>query len=445
MKAFGLFMAAALLWWTSVIYRRLHTPRRGMMWLPVKLAAANLALETTFVGITGAVLGLLTGSRLLLGSYAGLAFAAGASVVRTWLTREVFTETFGTATDGQFQVERRWGVKLRKPPEPRLQQNIRFWTLRDTNRHLLCDIWQPAPDAPKSGVGVIYLHGSAWTVLDKDCLTRPLFSRFAAQGHVVMDVAYRLFPETDMPGMVGDARRAVVWLKAHAAEYGVDPERVVLSGASAGGHIAMLAGYTVGDPEMTPADVRDADTSVAGVLGWYAPVDLAACYAHYENAKLAEMMPEQPDWNAPVPTMMRRLLGPDAGRLGFNRFAGSGRLDWIIGGTPQQIPQRYAELSPLARAHAGCPPTLLMQGRDDIIVPTAPAVALRDKLRGLGVKSALLLLPHADHGFDLLAPDWSPAARLALWHGERFLAFVSALAEPRGAPSGTLLTTSVPR
>jgi acetyl esterase/lipase len=436
MKTFGLLIVAALLAWTSLIYAKLRTPRHGMMWLPVKLSAANFALETTLVGIAGVVVGAVTGSLALVASYTLLAVAAGASVVRTWLSREAFTfeRAFGSTFGGPYQVQRPWGIKLGKVPEPRLQQNIPFWTLPDRNRQLLCDIWLPAAGVPPSGLGIVYLHGSAWTMLDKDCATRPLFGHLAAQGHVVMDVAYRLFPETDIPGMVGDARRAVAWLKAHAAEYGVDPTRVVLSGASAGGHIATLAAYTVTDAELTPPDVRDADTSVCGVLGWYTPVDLAACYEHYENATLAKMMPEQPDWNAPPPPLVRRLLDADAERLALQKAPGGGRLDWIVGGTPRQVPERFAQLSPVARVHAGCPPTLLMQGRDDIIVPTAPAIELRDKLQELGVKSALLLLPHADHAFDLLAANWSPAARMALWHAERFLAFLAALPQPVVSP-----------
>jgi acetyl esterase/lipase len=409
-----------------------------MMWLPVKLAASNFALETTLIGITGAIVGVMSGSRALIGSYALLAMAAGASVIRTWRTREVFTENFGTAPEAPYQVERLRGIKLGTAPEPRLEQNIAFWTVPGSNRRLLCDIWQPAAGVPASGLGLVYLHGAAWAVLDKDCATRPLFSHLAAQGHVIMDVANRLFPETDMPGMVADARRAVVWLKMHAAEYGLDPGHVVLGGASSGGHIATLAAYTVGDPELTPPDVRDADTSVCGVLGWYTPVDLAACYEHYENAALTEMLPEQPDWNTPPSPILRRLLGDQVERLALQNGAAGGRLDWIIGGTPQQFPERYAQFSPLARVHAGCPPTLLMQGRDDIIVPTAPAFELREKLHGLGIKSALLLLPYADHAFDLLAPDWSPAARIALWHAERFLAFIAALPEP-----GALATSAL--
>ena len=65
---------------------------------------------------------------------------------------------------------------------------------------------------PASGLAVVYLHGGAWYGLDKDVGTRPLFRHLAAQGHVVVDVAYRLFPETDLPGMVADAKRALAWV-----------------------------------------------------------------------------------------------------------------------------------------------------------------------------------------------------------------------------------------
>jgi acetyl esterase/lipase len=171
--------------------------------------------------------------------------------------------------------------------------------------------------------------------------------------------------------------------------------------------------------------VRDADTSVVGVLGWYSPVDLAACYEHYEIAALAAMTPDRPDWNAPPPPLVRRLLGADAERLGFQKVP-AGRLDWIVGGSPQQVPERYALLSPITHVHAGCPPTLLMQGRDDIIVPPGPAFEMRERLRVAGAEAAVLLLPHADHGFDLMGTTWSPAARHALWHAERFLALIAA-------------------
>ncbi len=428
LEVFALFIAAVLLAWTSLAYVKLRTTRYGMLWLLPKLGAVSVSLEIALVGLVGVVVGTVSGFVLMAVAYVMVAVAAAIPVIRTWRTPEVFSEAFGAtdSADGRrrYLVPRRWGVRLGAVPEPRVQRDIPFWRLQEQGRPLLCDIWQPALEVQLSGLGFIYLHGSAWTVLDKDCGTRTEFGHLVAQGHVVMDVAYRLFPETDIAGMVGDAKRAVAWLKANGADYGVDPDRIVLGGGSAGGHIAMLAAYTAGHPQLTPADVRDADTSVHGVLGWYSPVDLAACYEHYEIATLAEMMPSQPDWNAPPAPLMRRLLGADADRLALQNGPGGGRLDWIVGGTPQEVPERYALLSPITHVHAGCPPTLLMQGRDDIIVPPGPALELQERLREAGVQAAVLLLPQADHGFDLMGTNWSPAARQALWHAERFLALV---------------------
>ena len=70
---------------------------------------------------------------------------------------------------------------------------------------------------PSSGLAFVYLYGSAWWILDKDFGTRPLFRQLAAQGHVIMDVAYRLCPEVDIYGMVGDVKRTVAWMMSSAA------------------------------------------------------------------------------------------------------------------------------------------------------------------------------------------------------------------------------------
>jgi acetyl esterase/lipase len=446
-ESFALVIAAVLLAWTSLTYVKLRTTRLGMLWLVPKLAAATFSLETGLAGLGGAVVGALIGSVSVAVGYALLALVAGIPVVRTWRTPDAFSRAFGVTGPAvgrrQALLGRHWGVRLGPVPEARLQQDILFWTMREVERPLLCDVWQPAAEVPASGLGLVYLHGSAWTLLDKDCGTRTLFRHLAAQGHVVMDVAYRLYPETDIPGMVSDAKRAVAWLKAHAIDYGVDPECIVLGGASAGGHVALLTAYTAGFPELTPADVRDADTSVRGVLGWYSPVDLAACYAHYENAALAKMMPNRPDWDGRPSPVMRWLFGADAERLGLQKIP-AGRLDWIVGGSPQQVPERYALLSPITHVHAGCPPTLLVQGRDDIIVPPSPAFELQQRLRVAGVEAAVLLLPYADHAFDLLETDWSPAARQALWHAERFLALIAAQAASDGSRRVGLSGASAP-
>jgi len=420
---FALVLAGLLLMWMSMTYVTLP----GFVPFLPRVYAAAFSLEIALVGLVGVLLGFLGGSVPVAVAYGLVALVAGLPVVRVWRTPEVLTGAFGaTQPPGEryrYMLGRPWGLHLGRVPEARVQRDIRFWT--PPGSALLCDIWRPPAEVPPSGLAFIYFHGSTWVLFDKDAGTRPFFRRLAAQGHVVMDVAYRLYPETDIEGMVGDVRRSVAWLKANAAAYGVNPDRIVIGGGSAGGHIALLAAYTEGHPDLTPPDTRGVDTSVRGVLAWYAPVDLPACYVHYHNDVLAATMPRQPDWNARPSPLMRRLMGPDAERLRLQRAPGAGRLDWILGGSPQQVPERYARLSPITHARAECPPTLMMQGPHDIIVPLTSVREMQKRLQEAGVKAALLVLPQVDHAFDMFGPNWSPSARKALWHAERFLALMA--------------------
>ena len=171
-------------------------------------------------------------------------------------------------------------MNLPASPDPIFIRNISFHTIAGKNRELLCDIWQPPYNIIHSGLAFIYLHGSAWTVLDKDFGTRIFFRRLASQGHVIMDVAYRLFPETDFMGMVHDTKYAIAWMKANAVAYGVNPDRIVIGGGSAGAHIALLAAYTSQNSQFMPTDLEKVDLNVRGVISLYGQADLKATYYH---------------------------------------------------------------------------------------------------------------------------------------------------------------------
>jgi acetyl esterase/lipase len=380
------------------------------------------------VGVSG--VGALAGSVPVALAFAVVAVVAGIPVLRVWATPDVLAAD-PTSGPGPHQLRRSWGVRLRDVPEARVQRDVAFATPPGCARPLLCDLWSPPVGVAPSGLALVYFHGSAWVLLDKDFATRTLFSHLAAQGHVIMDVAYRLYPETDIEGMVGDVRRSIAWMKAHGEEFGVKPDRIVVGGGSAGAHLALLAAYTEGHPELTPPDLyvgperRRVDTSVRGVLAWYGPVDLPACYLHFRNDALAVKQPDPPAWDAPPSGWMSRWMGASARRLGVQKSGGAGRLDWILEGSPAQVPERYALLSPSSHVHRDCPATLLMQGTVDIIVPRAAAEALRDRMREVGAPMALLMLPRVDHAFDLVATRWSPSARKSIWHAERFLAHLA--------------------
>lgn len=384
------------------------------VWIP-KLTAGALSPYWAIMGIVGAVLG-----RAYQAFWAipmGI-LGAGMMIWYVWrCTRDHkgFENAFGADWKGQItpgqarnMVQKRWTwfLKMKASPEPSWERDIPFWTIPDTDRQLLCDVWRPG-DGNVSGLAFVYVHGGGWYIGDKDMLTRPFFRHLVAQGHTVMDIAYRLCPEVDIYGMIGDVKRAIAWMKANASRYGVNPEKIVLGGGSAGGHLALLAGYTPQHPELTPEDLKSADLSVCGIVCYYPPTDLMAMYQHTGQHRLVDL--------PPVP------IGPDSttSRRDF------GRLDIFLGGWPQDIPDTYQLGSPATHVHPGSPPTLLFHGNQDVLVPVDATRALHTRLVESGVPAVNVVFPWTNHAFDLILPQINPAAQSALYDVDRFLALLS--------------------
>ena len=326
-----------------------------------------------------------------------------------------FEKAFGAGWSDQIppeqnrqMIQRRRSLLLNKiaSAELSLERDDPFWRIPDTDWELLCDIWRPA-NGKVSGLAIIHLHGSGWWIGDKDFFTRGYFRHMVAEGHIVMDVAYRLCPEVDIYGMVGDVKRAIAWMIANASHYGVDPEKIVLMGSSAGGHLALLSGYAPHHPELTPEDVNGNDLSVCGVISLYGPTDLLAAY-HHERQQLFEDRP-------PVP------IGPDSTK-NRNDY---GRMDVLLGGHPQDVPEMYELASPLSHVHPDCPPTLLIQGDRDFITPVDATCELHAKLVEAGVPAINVVFPWTDHGYDMVLQRISPPVISAMYDMDRFLALIA--------------------
>jgi acetyl esterase/lipase len=385
-----------------------------ILFLP--LFAAALSPLWAILGAVGALVGLITGTFWAVPM--GI-LGAGWMTWYIWRsTREHngFDKAFGPGWQDQIHperaklmVKRRWSVylKMKGSPEPIWERDIPYWTIPGTDRQLLCDIWRPA-DGKTSGLAYIYLHGSSWAIGDKDYGTSSLFSHLAAQGHIVMDIAYRLIPEVDIYGMVGDTKRAVAWMKANADRYGVNPEKIVLGGGSAGGHIALLVGYTPEHPDLTPDELIGADLSVCGLLTYYPATDLVAGSKRYNHKR-------QP----PVP------IGTKADPE--NPWLYAGRLDILLGGYPEDVPDMYQLASPISHVHPGSPPTLSLRGARDSLNPLEGNQELYAKLVESGVPAIDVVFPWTEHAFDMLIPHLSPQsppAQSALYDVDRFLALM---------------------
>ncbi|NMO18618.1 alpha/beta hydrolase [Pyxidicoccus fallax] len=265
-------------------------------------------------------------------------------------------------------------VGQRPPPS----QTVRFATVEGVDLH--ADLF--LPDTPASGPrpAVLYLHGGGWSGGERG-YARAWADFFTSRGHPFISFDYRLFPPATGLKAPGDVQCGIGWVKAHAATYGIDPDRLVLFGESAGGHLATLAAYASGDPRLPPS-CETGDTSVKAVISFYAPSDLVFEAEH---------------------------LGPSTRK----------NLEGFTGVPLEGHRELYALLSPLTHVGPRSPPTLLLHGEADGAVPLHASRVLAARLAEAGVPHQLFTLPYAEHAFDVW--DGGFGRQLARAVVERFL------------------------
>jgi len=208
------------------------------------------------------------------------------------------------------------------------------------------------PSEPGAGRPTIMLiHGGAWRAGDKDAYTDAA-ERYAAAGFVAATINYRLVPTGTYPAAVQDSLCALSFLRANAAEYGIDPARIAVSGYSAGGQLAAVLGVDSQNP------------------------------AH------------QPDcsWG---PTAPPAAAIPADGVYDFTGNSHGWVADFL-GGSEEQVPENYRNASPMLNVTAGAPPFLLVHGRGDP-VPIEGAEELARLLREVNVPTRLLDLGGSGH------------------------------------------------
>ena len=238
-----------------------------------------------------------------------------------------------------------------------------------TSSALAMDIYQPA--TVEQHPILVQVYGGAWQRGAPG--DNPAFaSYFASRGYTVFAIDYRHAPVSQWPAQIDDVRAALAWIRAHAADYHGDATRLAIFGRSSGAQLAMLAGFQ--------------DSAVRAVISYYGPVNLAR------------------GWREP----------PSPDPIGSRPV-----LEAYLGGTPDQVPDRYAAASPIEHVSARVPPTLLIYGSRDHIVQAKYGRDLHARLSAAGAKSQLVEIPWADHAFDLIPGGLG--GQLALWHTERFL------------------------
>ncbi|HJL20051.1 MAG TPA: alpha/beta hydrolase [Sandaracinaceae bacterium LLY-WYZ-13_1] len=215
---------------------------------------------------------------------------------------------------------------------------------------------------------VMLFHGGAFLRGDENAM-HTAAGRLAALGYASAAVEYRAIGEDrhDFPDGLADARCAVRFLRAEAERFGIDAERTAVVGFSAGGYFAASLALQADEPGLDGDCPRRGDASVRGAVAYFAPLDLRP----------------SADWSAPSENLFEDMLG----------------------GAPEDHPDRAARASPVASADPEDAPLLVVSGDRDDIVPIARTRAAVEHARRGGAPVALVTVEGASHGFGWGSAD----------------------------------------
>jgi acetyl esterase/lipase len=259
------------------------------------------------------------------------------------------------------------------PAAPTVERNVVYGMV--SGAALLLDVHRPAHP---NGLGVIFISGSGWQSSTEYGAT-PLKEQqvglwgppLLAAGYTVFAINHRAAPRFHYPAAIDDVQRAIRYVRLHARDYGIDPARLGGVGGSSGGHLIGLAAMLA-----SPGDPADAD-----------PVNR-------ESAALQAVV----------------LRAPLLDLRAIDTVEGIAYVTSFMEAPPSQASAAtaYAAASPITHVTDKSPPTLLIHGDADTLVPLRQSTAMEALLGKSGVPVKLVVIPGGVHGADFGAPAGRP-------------------------------------
>ena len=225
------------------------------------------------------------------------------------------------------------------------------------------DLYVPHADAPL----VVYVHGGAWRAGTKADGV-PMF--LVDAGYAVASLEFTQTPEAPFPANVHDIKAGIRYLRANAAQYGFNAEKIVISGASSGAHLAVLVGVTNGHAELEGTVGSNLDTSsdVQAILSYFAATDLTTI--------LSQSTP-------------------------FGVGVREPGLTLLLGALPDAVPELAQLASPVYQVDANDPPLLLLHGDRDPQMPVNQSLQMLGTYQEHGLDVAFIPVHGAAHGGPL--------------------------------------------
>jgi acetyl esterase/lipase len=269
----------------------------------------------------------------------------------------------------------------------------RFTAIRDVTYRALpdgdlkLDLYVPYTKAP--GPTLFYIYGGGWQTGSKEQYVL-WYLPYLQLGYRVVAINYRLSGRAPHPAQVEDCRCAFHWLSRHGRQYGVDPDQLILTGGSAGGHLALMTAFLDNTFDAPCGNDATPLPKPLGIINYYGATDMVELYRtgrpHY--AKLFR--------NQPEPLSAAKTISP---------------LEWV---------------------RPGLPPVLTLHGDADEQVPFSQSVRLHEKLTAARIPNELIRIPGGAHGRH----TWTDADTILVQ--QRIAAFLSRYAPlPKPLPKPT--------
>lgn len=248
-------------------------------------------------------------------------------------------------------------------PNVEVKRNVAYSQVAE-HRGVL-DLYLPKNGAHPRPV-IVLIHGGGWRGGAKEDY-QYYGQQFAHRGYVAAVINYRLVPHARYPSQVQDVKTAIRWVRSRANELNLNPDQIAVMGGSAGGHLAMMAGYAADVPEFDSGELQEVSSAVQAVINIYGPTDLTQSFD---------------EAIAMVPTLIRDFLGE----------------------SEEDVARHAAQASPLTHLAKGAPPTLIFHGTIDNLVPIQQGDLLAARLEELKVPYVYDRLPGWPHGMDIARP-----------------------------------------
>lgn len=256
------------------------------------------------------------------------------------------------------------------PPGFKIVSDVEYTPGGGRSRSL--DLYLPERKPAQPLPMIVWIHGGAWLGGSKE---RPNGIALLRDGFALASINYRLSNEAIFPAQIEDCKAAIRFLRANAEEYGIDPARIGVFGASAGGHLVAMLGVSTEKKEWEVGEHLNHSSQVQAVCDWFGPTNLLTMAAQSRSdSRIQHDAPDSPESR-------------------------------LIGATVPEAPEKANAASPLTYVTPEDAPMLIIHGDEDPVVPVQQSETFHAALEKAGVKSKLHIVKGGGHGEGFQTPE----------------------------------------